>query len=281
MKKNKTCICGKKKFVKIYSFYKKPISEINFNFIENKKYFRELFKCKVCNHVISIHNMYDKNLYHGDYSKSNYNKNILKTFLKINSLPASKSDNFWRIKNLEKFSKYWFSLQSINKNRIKILDVGSGLCVFLNRIKKKLGWDCTALEIDKSLSKHARLNVGIKTLNMNFLKMQDNKKYNIISFNKVIEHVENPILFIKSAKKKLKKNGFVYVEVPDAEGAAQDKNSYQREEFTIDHPHVFSSTSLCIAIIKSNMKLLKLERVIEPSGKYTLRAFAVKNSQID
>jgi SAM-dependent methyltransferase len=144
----------------------------------------------------------------------------------------------------------------------------------LSRIKKTLNWNCVGLEIDKSLSKHAKSIVGIKILNTNFLKMPCKKKFDIITFNKVIEHAKNPIAFIKCSKKHLKKGGFVYIEVPDAESASRDKCGYEREEFTIDHPHIFSLASLSIAVTKSNMKLISLKRIIEPSGKYTLRAFA-------
>jgi len=275
MRYNKICICGKKKLYKIYNFYAKPATETEFNFTKNKKYFRQLFKCKFCKHVISIHKMSDNKLYHGDYSSSNYQDKILQTFLKINALPSHKSDNYWRVKNIEKFSKYWFKNLFLTHNqKPKILDVGSGLCVFLSRIKKTLNWNCVGLEIDKSLSKHAKSIVGIKILNTDFLKMPCKKKFDIITFNKVIEHTKNPIAFIKCSKKHLKKGGFVYIEVPDAESAARDKCGYEREEFTIDHPHVFSSASLSVAVTKSNMKLISLKRIIEPSGKYTLRAFA-------
>lgn len=279
MRYNKICICGGGDFIKVYSFFKSPISEIKFDFTRNQKYFRRLFKCKFCKHILSTHKINDQKLYYGDYSKSNYQKNILQTFLKINSLPIYKSDNYWRVKNIEKFSKNWFKdLLLTSKQKPSILDVGSGLCIFLNRVKKKLGWNCTALEIDKLLSMHSKLTLGIKTLNTDFLKMSTKKKFDIITFNKVIEHVKNPIAFIIRANELLKIKGFVYIEVPDAESAAQDKCGYQREEFTIDHPHVFSSASLSIAITKSNMKLISLQRIIEPSGKYTLRAFAARNN---
>lgn len=275
MRYSKSCICGGKGLDKIHSFYKKPESEIQFVFTKNKKYFRQLFKCKFCKHVISKHKMSDNKLYLGDYSSSNYKEKIHKIFSKINALPSYKSDNYWRVKNIEKFSKNWFEDSFLTNNKKpKILDVGSGLCVFLNKVKKTLNWNCVGLEIDKALSEHARSIVGIKIINTNFFEMRGGQKFDIITFNKVIEHVKNPIAFIKCAKKKLKKKGFIYIEVPDAESAAQDKSSYEREEFTIDHPHVFSLLSLSIAIMKSNLKLISLERIVEPSGKYTLRAFA-------
>ena len=39
--------------------------------------------------------------------------------------------------------------------------------------------------------------------------------------NKVIEHIKNPALMLKKAKKNLKKNGLIYIEVPDATKASK------------------------------------------------------------
>jgi hypothetical protein len=59
--------------------------------------------------------------------------------------------------------------------------------------------------------------------------------------------------------------------VPDAEAAAQD--SPAREEFGIEHLHVFSMASLCLMCDRAGFVVEVSERVREPSTKYTLRAF--------
>ena len=47
-----------------------------------------------------------------------------------------------------------------------------------------------------------------------------------------------------------------------------------REEFFIEHLHVFSPQSLAVTVEKAGLAVFELERVREPSGKYTLFAFA-------
>lgn len=75
--------------------------------------------------------------------------------------------------------------------------------------------------------------------------------------------------------KNLKLNGYIYIEVPDID-AKNDKLSYDREEFFIEHHHVFSKTSLILMLSKLNLKILKIEQIREPSSKYTIFCFAKK-----
>ena len=72
----------------------------------------------------------------------------------------------------------------------------------------------------------------------------------------------------------LKKNGYIYIEVPDADSASQTKNGKHREEFYVDHLHIFSLKSLTNCLTKSKFNLLEINKIFEPSGKYTIYAFA-------
>ena len=45
--------------------------------------------------------------------------------------------------------------------------------------------------------------------------MKIKKKFDIITLNKVIEHVKNPKALIAKSIKNLKNNGVIYIEVPD------------------------------------------------------------------
>ena len=49
-----------------------------------------------------------------------------------------------------------------------------------------------------------------------------------------------------------------------------------RQEFCVDHLHVFSKNSLKILADKCNMRILRMKTIHEPSSKYTLFAFLQK-----
>jgi hypothetical protein len=98
-------------------------------------------------------------------------------------------------------------------------------------------------------------------------------RYHLVTFNKVLEHVEDPIAMLGKSRANLLRGGFVYVEVPDGEMA--EKGGKQREEFFIDHLHVFSFASTVCLSKRAGFAPVIVERLQEPSSKYTIRAFLI------
>ena len=88
--------------------------------------------------------------------------------------------------------------------------------------------------------------------------------------NKVLEHIFYPEQIIKKIKKILRLDGIFYIEVPDQIAAKFGKN---REEFMIEHLHVFSKKSLQSLMIRNNFEIIKIKQIKEPSGKYTIYGF--------
>ena len=110
----------------------------------------------------------------------------------------------------------------------------------------------------------------------NILPMPSVKKFNLVTFNKVLEHVEDHIFFLKKSIKLLKKN-LIYVEVPSVL-AMNDKQGKEREELHLTHHHVFSKQSLENIFQFSKIKLISIKQIREPSVKYTLYALGTKNN---
>lgn len=267
MKKINKCIfCNNNKFKKRFNYTKPVPREIKLK-IDYEKYSRYYKSCKICGHWFSVIKVNLNNLYNKEYVASTYGDKLNQTFKKIVSLPKSKSDNYFRVKRILNFSKNFFK----KKKKYKLLDVGSGLGVFPYEMKKK-GLNCTALDPDKNASNHIKNKLKIKTKNIDFFKSKFNQKFNIITLNKVLEHVENPPKMLRKIKNNLiKKENFFYIEVPDATEAS--KINKEREEFAIDHLHVFTLNSLYLLIKNCNFTPILIERIKENSNKFTLIAF--------
>lgn len=271
-----SCICGSPALKEIHVFLEKPPAEISFALTSGVKYHRRLLQCSSCRHVISVHKMDDAFLYAGDYVSSNYGDTGLKhSFDRINALPPEKSDNVSRVSNLARVAGQWFIKNNRPPDFIpSVLDIGSGLCVFLHRIKQKYGWRCTALDPDPRSCEHAKNVVEIDVMQGDLLTLRPDRTFDVVTLNKVIEHSKVPIQMLVRARDYLGPGGLIYIEVPDAECALEE--TPDREEFTIDHPHVFSAASLSICIERAGLKLISMERLKEASTKYTIRAFAAK-----
>src|SRR5205823_1664869 len=138
------------------------------------------------------------------------------------------------------FAGSWFGESNAEQAR-SVLDIGSGLCVFLARMKAA-GWTCTALDPDARAVDHARTAVHVEAIHGDFLTAVNLKQYDAVTFNKVLEHATDPIDMLARSSNCVRPGGFVHVEVPDGEMAAREGPG--REEFFIDHWHVFSATSL-------------------------------------
>lgn len=251
----------------IYNYKFKPKNEPNYGI---KNYNRKILQCKKCKHFFADHKINTSNLYKKDYSLISHGKDLRIKFKKILKL-RDKSDNFHRVKRILSFFK------SFRDKKINLLDIGSGLGIFLFSLKKKVNWKMSGIEPDKNSYKFSKKNLNLNIYNNGFDNKKFKKKFNIITLNKVIEHVKNPNYFLNKTRKLLKKKGFVYIEVPDGIAAKNSNEGKNREEFYLDHLHIFSVKSLNNCLIKSKFNVLKIASIKEESGKYTIFAFAQVN----
>ena len=273
LKKNQKCFCflnSKKNFKNtelFYEYHSAPPLEPSYNI---KNYKRKIMKCKFCGHFTAKHRIKVSEFYKKNYSIIAHGKNMIKKFRKINNL-KSKSDNYHRVKRvLLYFKKY-------KKKDINLLDVGSGLSIFLYELKRKVNWKLTGVEPDINFVQFAK-KIKVDVVHSNLKSNIFRKKFNIISMNKIIEHVKEPVKLLKISKKLLFQNGYVYIEVPDGYAASMHQKGKFREEFFVDHLHVFTKQSLKKCIELSGLKLLNLKSIREKSGKFTLFAFAKKTA---
>jgi 2-polyprenyl-3-methyl-5-hydroxy-6-metoxy-1,4-benzoquinol methylase len=254
----------------LFDLHKRPEGETRFPSIEQQAYRRQVQRCRVCHHCTSSCSMDTSGMYSREYVNATYldTDGLHKNFERIINLPSSKSDNTARVDRVCSFAKTFFG-----DNRARaLLDIGSGLAVFPFAMKEQ-GWDCTALDPDSRAATHASTVAGVKAVCADFLTDDLNQKFPAITLNKVLEHVSDPLLMAARTRALLDSPGFLYIEVPDAETAAN--GGPQREEFFIEHLHIFSAASLCLLAVKSGFRIVKLERLKEPSSKFTIAAFLV------
>ena len=191
---------------------------------------------------------------------------IGEAFARIAALPPERSDNAGRVRRVAEFAG------ASRNGAPTALDVGSGLCVFLHGLAAR-GWRGTALDPDPAAVAHARETVGVEAVAGDFMEAQRTGPLRRGALNKVIEHVADPVAMLARAAEHLAPGGVVYCEVPDAPAAALEGPG--REEFFIEHLHVFSPASLAMAAARAGLSPARVERLHEPSGKWTIAAFLV------
>jgi SAM-dependent methyltransferase len=207
-----------------------------------------------------------EHLYEGGYVDATYGELLGQAYERILALPPERSDNAGRVARVLSFAAQHFGGRTAT-----ILDVGSGLCVFLARMKEA-GWRGTAIDPDPRAVAHARNVVGVDAVESDYLAVDGLGRFDVVAFNKVLEHVPDPVTMLaRAARRHLASGGFVYVEVPDGPAAAAA--GFGREEFFIEHHHAFSVASLAQLAGRAGLSPSRIERLHEPSTKYTLVAF--------
>ena len=258
------CPCKNKNTRIFYKYNKKPNGETDFK-IKKDNYLRHYYQCKICKHMFSSHKINLSEIYNGEYVDATYDgvQGMKKRFDYVMKLPFEKSDNKQRVKRILDF------IQPLTTDKNYLLDFGAGIGVFAKCFQLKK-WNVETIETDKRTIEYLK-KIGINSSSKYNTKINAFKnKFHLITFNKVLEHIEKPILILRTSKKFLKKNGIIYVELPDVSASKIGKN---REEFFIDHHHVFSITSASIMLQVAGFKVLHCSSIIEPSGKYTIIAF--------
>jgi 2-polyprenyl-3-methyl-5-hydroxy-6-metoxy-1,4-benzoquinol methylase len=264
------CPCDRRFDELAFSYDAPPPGETRFD-LGAQPYRRTYLRCSLCGHWYSEHAMNLGALYAGAYVESTYGDRMRQTFEHILALPPDKSDNSGRVARLIAFAA--MHLPSGKKPRL--LDVGTGLGVFPFRMKEA-GWVCTTLDPDPRAATHAREVVGVDAIAGDFMAVgpEEFGRFDVVTFNKVLEHVEDPVMMLAKAAQHLAPGGFVYVEVPDGEAAAAEGPA--REEFFVEHHHVFSPASLATTAARAGFSPIAIERLREPSTKFTLRAFLTR-----
>lgn len=245
-----------------------PPGEVGFRREHGEPYHREVWQFTGSKHFVCRHAMRVATGYDGEYVDASYGdvSGLIAAFDRVVSLHPERSDNAGRIARIRAFADSRFGSERL----LRLLDVGAGLGVFPHAVKQA-GWLCTAIDPDPRAVEHMRDRVGVEAMCADFMDVADLGRFDIVTFNKVLEHVPDPVAMLRRAREFLAPDGFVYVEVPDGEMAAREGPG--REEFFIEHLHVFSFASTVLLANQAGFSPVCVERLREPSSKFTLRAF--------
>jgi hypothetical protein len=138
--------------------------------------------------------------------------------------------------------------------------------VFLSRLVDQTAgaWQCLGVEPDPRAAAHLRQLEKFAVVEAMYLGQPELRGFNLVTLNKVLEHIEQPLPFLLQVVQSLvPDDGLLYVEVPDK--LTTRLRSPQDNILGALHCHLYDPTGL---------ELLCVNRVAEPSGKLSVYAFA-------
>jgi SAM-dependent methyltransferase len=264
------CPCDRRFVAPAFTYAAPPAGETCFVF--TGAYARAYDRCGLCGHWFGRHHLDLSQLYRRDYVDATYGgaEGLRRRFEAVMTLPPERSDNAARAARVDAFAK-----ECEIAPGARLLDVGAGLGVFPAAMKRR-GWQVIALELDPRMAAHIAAAAGVVTKTVDLLAVapEDLGLCNAVTFNKVLEHVEDPVALLARCRAFMAKGAFVYIELPDAAAAVDGPG---REEFFVEHHHVFSPASTALLAERAGFSPLRIERIREPSGKYTVVAFFASN----
>jgi len=132
----------------------------------------------------------------------------------------------------------------IRKNK-KILEIGSGDGFFLERMTQ-YGYDIVGIEVSEQRRKNSKKITKAKVLDIDLIEHVPNiGKYDSILLFQVLEHIRDPVIFLKNISKLLYPHGNVIVEVPNFNDFQIKLNqSYKIWQLQRAHIHYFTPVTL-------------------------------------
>jgi 2-polyprenyl-3-methyl-5-hydroxy-6-metoxy-1,4-benzoquinol methylase len=225
--------------VKKCYFCQMPVDENKFKIIA-KIYGAKYIQCPKCSHIFILKRANEKFLKkfyteNKDYASTYTSKKSLK--IRINQVVEPK---------IEWMREVYY--KNYNRKPKNILDVGAGGGHFVFACKQK-GYQAEGIEISEESCKFAKEKFRIDLKKQDFSKIYFEKKYDIITFWGVIEHLPNPRQFIKKAMSLLTPQGMIIIQGPNfySLSTAIQKNfsnSVIRHLDPLSHIQIFTEKSL-------------------------------------
>jgi ubiquinone/menaquinone biosynthesis C-methylase UbiE len=128
------------------------------------------------------------------------------------------------------------------KDNMSVLDVGCSEGTFLSILKKHFNMDAYGVEPSETFSTYAKEKLGLNVVTGFFSeKLFPSQTFDLITLSHVLEHMHDPIKFLTSIGKKLKKQGFLFVQVPDL---MSPRNNLRYHHLDSTHLYMYSSNTI-------------------------------------
>jgi len=148
------------------------------------------------------------------------------------------------------------TLNFLKNKKGTLLEIGCGKGFFLKKAMEN-GFIVTGIDINSSAIKEAK-ELGFDrvypyTLE-DFILTNPQKKFDIVCFYHVLEHVENPIDFILKTKKFLKKDGYIVFSVPNPDRLAPSLLKRELWDYPPHHLTRWNETSIDFLLTKAGLE---------------------------
>ena len=195
-------------------------------------------------------------------------------FDKIISLSNEESENWQKISWLK------HKISDLGRHDISdALDIGCGGGTLLHTARKELSLKkVCGVELNEVYADLARRRLNADILNKDYVSGLFKNKFDLLINTKVLEHVSDPIPFLKEMYDDLNQEGLLFIEVPDISDMFNLPPTHER--FWIPHVQFFSANTLKALLIKVGFSILTHRVILTHRKRSYLQLIAQKIENI-
>lgn len=157
---------------------------------------------------------------------------------------------------LDEFDKHYKKKKG---EKIRMLDIGSGPGLFVD-VAAKRGVDIIGIEPSKEAFEYSTNKYKNKILNTTLEQLEAESKFDVIHSSLVLEHILDPLLFLKKSRAMLKKGGLMCIIVPNdfnpIQGAVKEMGKPEWWVSPFEHLNYFNGKALKKLFEKAKFKVV-------------------------
>lgn len=164
----------------------------------------------------------------------------------------------------EATADYYLSLIGRYVNKGKLLEIGCSTGITLKAAQKK-GWDVYGVEINKTAGNIAKNLLNVDTIKIGSIndEMFPDDFFSVIIIFDVIEHISNPIEFMRILRNKLKNKGVVLFITPNVSSLSARIFKHKWLHLFREHVCIYSPQTMELLLNRSGFEALKIHRAVK------------------
>ncbi len=143
-----------------------------------------------------------------------------------------------------------------------LFDIGCGFGHFL-LTGKQLGYNVTGVEMSRANLEYIRKNLDLDVQEKNFLDVNEDTKYDIMTLWDVLEHIDDADKIIAKVSGMLKPNGNIFIQVPQIDSFFARLLKDKWWEMGLDHVNYFSHKTIKLLFEKYGIEVVKIKSSLE------------------
>jgi 2-polyprenyl-3-methyl-5-hydroxy-6-metoxy-1,4-benzoquinol methylase len=172
---------------------------------------------------------------------------------------AVRSGNNW-VKVQRHLLRFKFIQRYIKSG--KLFDLGAGWGHFM-LAGKELGYDVYGIEIADQPYQYCVNDLKLPVDHIDFFKMDESKKFDLISMWDVLEHIDKADEFLDKCSRLSKPGGWLFLQVPQIDSYFAKKYKDEWKMMGLDHVNYFSKDTITKILSQHGYEVVKIKSSFE------------------